>query len=205
MGENKLQKPSLVDPNVSINQETPAPDPFDIESLRIDQSFADIGVKKLLTTVPVRKPGPQDFVRTNPDPGYRANLAVIELRDEREIFLLPPPMAAALPGEFALVSMFTAITRQGTLFLWPVKLPGLEGKELEWHRSAAEAAQMAMTHWVRMKANMQLGAYEMFRAESVIAEPQWPDLPFKELLRIGFKGRYVDNLEHAVIKRLRGA
>jgi hypothetical protein len=56
-----------------------------------------------------------------------------------------------------------------------------------------------------MKANMQLGAYEMFRAESVIAEPQWPDLPFKELLRIGFKGRYVDNLEHAVIKRLRGA
>jgi hypothetical protein len=39
----------------------------DLSALRLDQSYADtVGVKKLLTTVPVRKPGRQDFVRVIP-------------------------------------------------------------------------------------------------------------------------------------------
>lgn len=43
------------------------PDPFDPENLRLDQSFVETsGVKKLLTTVPVRKPNNQDFVRVRP-------------------------------------------------------------------------------------------------------------------------------------------
>jgi predicted DNA-binding transcriptional regulator AlpA len=38
--------------------------PFDPAALRLDQSYADtVAVKKLLTTVPVRKPNRQDFVR----------------------------------------------------------------------------------------------------------------------------------------------
>ena len=49
------------------------PDPFgDLSALRLDQSYAETaGVKKLLTTVPVRKPSRQDFVRVHPDPAYR--------------------------------------------------------------------------------------------------------------------------------------
>ncbi len=44
---------------------------FDLESLRVSQDFVkDSGVKKLLTTVPVRKPNRQDFVRVHPDSSY---------------------------------------------------------------------------------------------------------------------------------------
>jgi hypothetical protein len=51
---------------------SPAANPFDPAALRLDQSFAEmVGVKKLLTTVPVRKPNRQDFVRVHPDPAYR--------------------------------------------------------------------------------------------------------------------------------------
>jgi hypothetical protein len=40
------------------------PNPFDLASLRFDQSYADtVSVKKLLTTVPVRKRHRQEFVR----------------------------------------------------------------------------------------------------------------------------------------------
>ena len=88
--------------------------------------------------------------------------------------------------------------------IWPVKQPGPDGKINEWHRSAAEAAELAMTRWIRVKANMDLGAYEMFAAESTIQEPVWPDLPFQELLRIAFKDRYIGSLDHPIIKRLRG-
>ena len=188
-----------------IGEATASPDPFDLNNLRLDQNFAETsGVRKLLTTVPVRKPNPQDFVRVHPDPEYRSTLAVIELRDDREMYLVPPPIARELPGEFYSVVMHTAVNRQGVVFLWPVRLPGVDGKVLEWHRSAAEAAELAMTQWVRMKANMSLGAYEVHVAESTMSDPAWPDVSFKELLRVAFRTRYVDRLDHAVIKRLRG-
>jgi hypothetical protein len=186
--------------------EKKAHDPFDLEHLRLDQNFAETaGVKKLLTTVPVRKPNPQDFVRVHPSPEYRGTFAVIELKDEREIYMVTPEVARELPGEFSTVVLYTAINRQGVLFLWPVKLPGPDGKQLEWHRSAAEGAELAMKHWIRVKANISLGAYEFFQAESAISDPAWPDLSYQEILRIAFKVRFVDDsINHPVVKRLRG-
>jgi hypothetical protein len=61
-----------------------------------------------------------------------------------------------------------------------------------------------MTRWLRLKANMSLGAYELFAAESAMSEPTWPDLPFQELVRIAFRDRLIDRVDHPVIKRLRG-
>src|SRR5512132_2958514 len=126
-------------------------DPFDPEALRLDQSFAEtVGVRKLLTTVPVRKPNRQDFVRVHPDPAYRLTpAALIELKEDRETFLVPPAMAIELPGEFVVATLYTTINRQGVLHVWPVKLPGADGKHNEWHRSAAEAAELAMRRWAR--------------------------------------------------------
>jgi hypothetical protein len=51
---------------------------------------------------------------------------------------------------------------------------------------------------------MGLGAYEMFEAAATIPDPVWPELSFQEMLRIGFRDRLVDRLDHPVIKRLRG-
>ena len=181
-------------------------DPFDLSNLRLDQSFVEsAGVKRLLTTVPVRKPNAQDFIRVHPGPEYRAALAVIELRDDRETYLVPPSIARDLPGEFVMANLYTAINRQGVVQLWPVRLPAADGRVLEWHRSAAEAAELAMRKWVRIKANMSLGAYEIFEATGAIPDPQWPGYTFQELLRIGFRDRLVDSLDHAVIKRLHGS
>jgi hypothetical protein len=75
---------------------------------------------------------------------------------------------------------------------------------MEWHRSRREAAELAMTRWVRAKANKNLGAYEISVAESIMVEPQWPDLPFSEILRLAFRDRLIDRLDHSVLKRLRG-
>jgi len=104
--------------------------PFDPASLRLDQSFAEkAGVKKLTTTVPVRKPNRQDFVRVHPDESYRLTpAAIIESKEEREIYIVLPEMAKELPGEFAAATLHTAITRQNVLFIWPIKLPAPDGK-----------------------------------------------------------------------------
>jgi hypothetical protein len=180
-------------------------DPFDLASLRLNPSFLETaGVKKLLNTVPSRRPSPQDFVRVHPSPDSRENFAMIELKDDREDFLVRPELLADLAGEVIFKTIFTAINRQGVVFLWPVKLPKPDDRKSDWPRSAREAAELAMTKWVRMKANLSLGAYEITVAESVMADPVWPDLSFVELYRIAYRDRMITSLDHPVIKRLRG-
>lgn len=184
------------------------PDHFNLASLRIDPSFIEAtGVKKLRTTVPARKPNPQDFVRVNPDPTYRNNFAMIELKDEREDYLVLPHIAPLLPGEIVLKTVYTAINRQGVVFLWPVRLPSPDDKPNAWWNSAREAAELAMGKWVRIKANMSLGAYEMSVAEREIPDPEWSKVveeSFEDLLRIAYRTRLVADLDHPVVKRLRG-
>ena len=86
-----------------------------------------------------------------------------------------------------------------------MKLPGPDGKYNEWHRSSAEAAEIAMRKWVRLTANMSLGAYEVFEATGDLPEPTWPDLPFQEILKIAFRDHIIDSVDHPVVQRLRGA
>jgi hypothetical protein len=178
----------------------------DLTALKLDQSFADtVGVKKILTTVPVNKPNKQDFVRVHPAPEYRLSpAALIELKDDRESYLVTPTMAAHLPGEFHACSLYFAINRQGVLRVWPVKLPGPDGKINPWHQSAAEAAERGMTCWVRVTANMSLGAYEIFEATGNLPEPVWPEHAFQEILQIAFRGRVVDSPEHPLVLKLQG-
>lgn len=182
------------------------PDPFNPESLRLDQSFAETGgVKKLITTVPVRKPGKQDFVRVHPGLAYRLTpAAIIELKEDRETFLVTPEMASALPDEFVTATLFLTINRQHVLSLWPVKTPGQSGKSNAWHDSAAEAAELAMEKWVRVKANMSLGAYDVAEATGQLSDPTWPDMQFSEILRIAFRGHILDSIDHPLVQRLRG-
>lgn len=184
-----------------------APDPFDPASLRLSQNFAaDCGVKKLLLTVPVKKPPKEWFVRVNPDEAYRLNVALLELKEERELYVIDPRILPDLAGEAMIRPrvLFTAVNRQGVVFLWPVNLPGADGKLDDWSRSALEAAKLAQNAWVRVVADMSLGAYQVFEAGGDLPDPTWPETPFGDLLRIGFRDRLVDSLDHAVLRKLRG-
>ena len=196
-------KPKLVDPDAAPTTATP-PDPFDLSTLRLKASFLETGVKKLLTTVPARKPSPQDWVRVHPSDEYRADFAVIDLKEEREDYLVRPEIVPELTSELVFKTVFTAINRQGVVFLWPVRLPAPDDRKTEWSRSAREAAELAMKQWVRVKANMSLGAYEINVAESVMADPIWPELSYQDLVRIAYRDRIVASIDHPVVRRLRG-
>jgi hypothetical protein len=197
-----MNTPSL---HVVNNPAANTADPFDPANLRLSQSFAEtVGVKKLLLTIPVRKPSPQDFVRVHPDPEYRANFPILELKDEREEYIVTRELLPELVGEFVEKTLFTTINRQGVLFFWPVRLPGLDGKTNEWWRSAREAAEHATKNWVRMRANMSLGAYDVTRAENTLSEPEWPTENFWALIRIAFRDHLIQSMDHPVIRRLRG-
>ena len=178
---------------------------FDLADLRLTQDFgAMAGVKKLITTIPVRKPHKQDFVRIRPEDAYQINTAVIELKEDRETYLVAPDMWNELPGEVVPKIFLTGMTRQGVLFLWPIRLPGPDGRHDDWNRSALEAAELAKTKWVKVISNMSLGGYEVFEATGELPDPEWPDLSFEEIVKIAFKDRYIERMDHPVIRRLNG-
>jgi hypothetical protein len=185
----------------------PSPDPFDPARLRLGQDFGDRGaVKKLLTTVPVRKPSKEHFVRTHPDPAFRLVTGVLELKEDREIYLVDPALWPELATEatFGPRMLITTVTRQGVVMLWPIRLPGTDGRVDEWNRSALEAAETARKSWVRVQANMSLGAYEIMVAAGTTATPEFPALTMGEILRVAFRDRYIDTLDHPVLRKLRG-
>jgi len=180
-------------------------DSFDLKRLRLSQNFAEqIGVKKALITVPVRKPDRQWFIRTHPDPRYRCEVAILEMKEDRESYLVDPVLWPELPGEVAAKLLFTAINRQGVVFLLPARLPNPNGRRDEWGRSLLEGAGKGMDSWVRIVANLGLGAYEVFEATAALPEPEWPNEPFEKLVEIGFRDRIIRAVDHPVLKKLRG-
>jgi hypothetical protein len=181
---------------------------FDLNRLRLSQDFSQtVGVKKALLTVPVRKPGRQDFVRVRPDDAdqsWHLETAVLELKDERETYLVERELWPELPGEITPKVLFTTINRQGVLTLWPIRLPGSDGRHDEWNRSALEAVEIARRNWIRVVANISLGAYEVYQATGDLPEPEWPAVAFEEIVKIAFKDRFIRGLDHPVVRRLRG-
>jgi hypothetical protein len=182
-------------------------DDFSLENLRLTQDFAaSVGVKKLVKTIPVRKPSRESYVRTHPDPAYQLETAVLELKEDRELFLVARPLRSLLATEptFSMRWLVTSITRQGVLFLWPLRLPGPDGRIDAWSASAREAAREAQEQWVRVVANTDLGAYEINVASAQVAEPKWPDLTFQEIIKIAFRDKMISDWNHPTLQRLRG-
>jgi len=185
--------------------EIPDIDPFDPAKLRLTQDFIETaGVKKLLSSVPVRKPHRHDFFRVRPEPEYRDVFGLIQVGADKDFYLVQPTLAGELPGELNPCVVYTVINRQATLFLWPVRLAGTDGRLLEWWETAHQAANFATKEWIRIAPNKDLGAYEIMVAQGKLPEPDWPDYTFRDLLRTAFQKRLIDRPDHEVIRQLRG-
>jgi hypothetical protein len=159
-------------------------------------------VQSVLNFVPVRKPSKDWFFRIHPE--YSLEVLILELKDDGEVLLVDPKLQGALLEEkcVSLRTIRLGVNRQGNIFLWPVRKP-VEGKRDAWATSALDAICLAETDWTRMQADMNYGAYKIQKA-LVTEVPKWPEQQFNELLRIGFKGAIVDDLDHPTLRRLRG-
>ena len=124
-----------------------APDPFEPARLRLSQDLtAALGLKRLLTTVPVRKPSKEWLIRCHPDESFRIETCVIELKEDSETYLVDPGLWYDLASEstFSPRLLITTLNRQGVVFLWPIRLPRPDGRHDDWNKSALEGAHHGM-------------------------------------------------------------
>jgi hypothetical protein len=181
-------------------------DPFDPSRLRLPTDYAAaLGVEKILNHVAVRRPDRSWFVRCHPSDDYMIDTLLIDLREDGT-YLVDPLLWGALSTETAAVPrrLIASISRQGTLFLWPLRLPGPDGRTDGWMRTAMEAATLARTQWVRVSPNMAAGCYDVLAAKGQLPDPEWPTVPLAKLLRVAFQDHTISDLDHPILKKLRG-
>jgi hypothetical protein len=179
-------------------------DPFDPKQLRQVGITIDVGKPSL--SVRDRRPHKSWFIRVHPSPDYRVAMPIIELEGDSERYWVHPDVLPHLKGETTLVPrlLVLAVNAQGVFFIWPVPLPGEDGNVRGNMRTALEAVDKAAAGWVRVQWNQATKEYDVTPAKGNLPEPEWPDVTFRDLLAIAFRGRLIDSLDHDVLRRLRG-
>ncbi len=62
---------------------------FDPKRLRLPQQFSyRAGLRPAVTTVPVRKPHKQEWIRVHPDPEMRFGALILDVWEERQSYIL---------------------------------------------------------------------------------------------------------------------
>ena len=123
--------------------------------------------QKVLSQVPVRKPGKDQWFRTAEDTERWRPWMLIELKEDSEMYLVPHQLAGVLHGESTLIHcrLVPCVTDMGVIFLWPIRMPDSYGRLNPWHESALRAAEFATKQWIRITANRQLGGYDVLTAQ----------------------------------------
>jgi hypothetical protein len=182
-------------------------DPFDPETYKRAQDLAAAaGVREVLTDLPHVPPNAAWWVRRHPDPKYSFTARVIELKDRNETYLVLPHLWPSLMDEPTLKrkTFYLATTMQGKLFLWSVRVPADDTQEPDrWMKAPLEAVRLAKDRWTRIAWNQEKREHDVKTCASTV-EPRWPDLPFRKLLELSFKGYVIDNMDHPVLRQLRG-
>ena len=165
------------------------PNPFDPANLRIDRNSAiSSGPKELITRIGIGKPHKQDYIRVHPDPAYQVNTRVILFKENEEYYVIQPDMLSLLWHESVPVTLHTAMKYPNALFVWPIRLPDDGEKDMLWWQSGRDGAEQGSRHWTRLQPNKKAGKYELYpNHDGVMPEPEWPPLPFAEILRIAFR------------------
>ena len=177
----------------------------DINSLRLPSNYgATLGVKKVLTTVPVGKPKKPQFFRTHPSDDMTFPAMILEQKETRETYVVVPDVAQQISELVRPMQMHAAIDRENNVFLIPVPLPGESGTRNQWHESLAQAVEHAKLKWLRISANTHIGGYDVYEAEGVLPEPEWPAHDIESLIEVAFRGKIITSLDHPVVQSLLG-
>lgn len=171
----------------------------DLDALKLDTANAlFLGTTKHVVHVPIRRPSKTEFIRTHPEESYSLPGRVFEDRegDGRTYYVLPN-LTRFLEDVTRPVFLVLAQNSVSVTFIWPVTASEAGG----WGDSARSAAFLARDHWVRIVANRPASSYDVITAEAEIPPPRWPDMTFGDLLKVAFKGRVIDSMEHPIILR----
>jgi hypothetical protein len=200
------------DPGVAVPREGEY-DPWNLTAARNRQK-KDRRVKVVTSYSVSPRPRKGAYFRINPDPEYQLFTLLYIAKDEngmeREVYFIDWNFAdELLATEFAVffqpVKLYLAIERHTTKpYIHYVKYP-LEGeKDNEWWESARYIVELASADWIQPYRPLGGRGYDFRPRQCEIPDPDWPTTSFGEILKIAFRGRFIDSWDHEIMKDLQG-
>jgi hypothetical protein len=178
---------------------------INLSALRLPPNYgATLGVKKLLTSVPVGKPKKSQFFRAHESEAMTFDGMLLEVKEARENYLVMHDVANVISDLVRPVRLQPIIDRQNNVSLVPIPLPDESGNRNHWHEVLAQAVEASKKQWVRISPNMQAGTYNVYEADAKLPEPEWPNHDIDELLQVAFRGKIITDVDHPVIQSSRG-
>ena len=181
---------------------------FRPENLLRSQDFdALINVREVRTDVRIGAPNAQAFVRTSKKEDGWVQIDVLEIKknSSTEVYFLSKSVASKLQGETArkTAAAILSVGRNGLPFFWYIPVPTGNALQDRTSRTKLDAAKLAMDKWVRFQWDSAKNRHVTMVAQYE-DEPEWPEEPTHELLKLAFRDRVIDSLDDPIIKDLQG-
>jgi|WetSurMetagenome_2_1015567.scaffolds.fasta_scaffold08737_6 hypothetical protein len=199
-------------PTESTSDTTPKLEGFNIDDFGVREGDAAVS-KRVVLTVPVCKPNPQNFFRTLSgvdDEGkpYVKTVYAIVLKDDMSstTYIVTPEIADTYPGEIKQLTLYVCYNQKGAYFIVPVPQPedGDYSKWNKWHETLTEVLKRGMEAWVRCVNNDSRTGKDYIEALKPLKEPKRRNITFNECMKIAFKDRVITDENHPLLKKLLG-
>jgi hypothetical protein len=181
--------------------------PFDPDLIRIGTNYGDLAAGRSADlTFPVwSRPPKSAWFRAHPTNEVDILMLDLTADDSDGLYYLDKTLWPKLVHEstVGLRLLVHCQTRQGTDFLWAIKLKSpFDKRENPWTTSALKERELARSKWVRHRSNREKQAYDPLVSDAIDAEPEWPTMPFDKILETALKDRHISSLDHEVLVEL---
>jgi hypothetical protein len=161
------------------------------------------------SSLEVRRPSKHEFFRASPEERHWLQAQVLAIKDEDSG--LKPDLYPVMPTVITHLMELTqpyhfvlAINRRNRPFVIPVPGPSRrDGERHRAHQDLYDAVQQSRGQWVRL--TWIDNGYEIATLDphsTLSLQPRFPDYTPDTILRLGFRGRIIADLDHPAFQRL---
>lgn len=153
------------------------------------------------------RPPRDDWFRAHPEGAMATGMTLIkgkmgELHAVRTelIPVADPEITKALVR----ASVTACMTVDGAKFLWVILRPAGNANQ-QHYDNAISARDLARSTWIRFywDANQE-SHITVTPKHSTAADPKWPDATLDAWIDKAFRGKFIDNLDHPLFRKIRG-
>jgi hypothetical protein len=165
-------------------------------------------IRREQLTIPEGRPK-DVFFRIDPREEMQQPVAIFEYKPEGRLssdtHILTPDIAEQLGRRSRYAIVRVCICRPNIARLWAVKVPDTDrGSTNSFTQTAWEAIPFLEKAWDRLDLNESGTGYDVVLPESAWPEPEWRTDSLGSLIHKAYRGRFIDNMDHPIIKALRG-
>jgi len=156
--------------------------------------------------VPVGKPSKTTWFKTSPDKAFERLANMLDLGNKGS-YMVSGEVARYLGGNLVkVVRLHLSWGVDGKPFLIPITLPDKSGRPWnQWHSSLDKAVKLSMVKPVNVVSDQNKGTNLIYTSDMPFPPLMLPEgTTMADLVNIAFQEKYIDDIEHPIIKEIKG-